>query len=86
MIFEKLSLDTLCLLKSQGYNILTSKSSFEEDNLIWYPDRLIDINGYLLGVKVKGMHSISDCRILLVDDAIIYYEELDLIGDVFMWL
>lgn len=86
MQFEKLTLACLKILRSEGYNILTSKKTKKKSSVIWYADKLKDVNDYLTGCEVKGMNPFYMYQILVIDDAIKNKKNVDLVGNVFMWL
>lgn len=84
MKFEKLTHSNLKILKSKGFNILTSNNSLTDETLVWFPERINDIFDYLIAHDINCIIPHQEFEILVIDDAIRIMEEEYLIGDVFI--
>lgn len=78
MEFKKLTIETLKLLKSRGFNILTSNNQLTDTKVIWFPEKVDDINDYLM--EVAG----EEPTFIVIDDALSNVEEVYLYAEVFM--
>ena len=85
MKFEKLTHFQLKILKSKGYNILTSNQNLTDEKVVWFPERVEDVMTYLLALDTSGkMVPFKEPNLMVIDDAIKNIREEDLIGEVFI--
>ena len=78
MRFERLSHFQLKILKSRGFNILTSNNQLTDSNVIWFPEKVDDLGEYWMEVaSVKPI-------MLIISDALDNVPEEHLIGEVFI--
>ena len=85
MRFEKLTYCQLKILKSKGYNILTSNQKLTDAQVFWFPERVEDAMDYFLALDISGkIEPFKEPNILVIDDALENIREEDLIGEVFI--
>lgn len=85
MKFEKLTHEQLNILKSKGFNILTSNNSLTDEKVIWFPERVPDVWEYLLELDCNHkMIPLQEPNILVIQDALDNIRNEDLIGEVFI--
>lgn len=85
MRFEKLTYCQLKILKSKGYNILTSNQKLTDAQVVWFPERVDDVCEYLIGLDTNGQITpLNEPNILVIQDALDNIREEDLIGEVFI--
>lgn len=82
MKFEQLALANLKILKSKGFNILTSNNKLTDDHILWFPESVADVCDYLITLDTKGTTPFQEPNILVIDDAISNIEDENLIGEV----
>ncbi|MEN5436478.1 hypothetical protein ABE545_22805 [Sphingobacterium faecium] len=85
MKFVPLSRVILLELKRNGYNILTSKNTVDDENPTWYPLTVPDVDDYLLQLDCSGSIVPEEVQVLLViEDALDNIHEGQLQGEVFI--
>ena len=85
MKFVPLSRVILLELKRNGYNILTSKNTVDDENPTWYPLTVPDVDDYLLQLDCSGSIVPEEGQVLLViEDALDNIHEGQLQGEVFI--
>ncbi|MCW2259233.1 MULTISPECIES: hypothetical protein [Sphingobacterium] len=85
MKFVPLSRVILLELKRNGYNILTSKNTVDDENPTWYPLTVPDVDDYLLQLDCSGSIVPEEEQVLLViEDALDNIHEGQLLGEVFI--
>ena len=82
MKLERLTIELLFKLKSQGYNIITYNNKVSDHNIIWFPETIENIQEYLLGLSNLGKIVYEDPNILVIDYVIKNLSDDELIGDV----
>lgn len=88
MEFVKLTHAILRQLKDQGFNILISTSTLDNEDPSWVPDS-VDIELFLSGDTsevIRRSIPLQEIHLLLLDDALENIREEDLIGHVFFHL
>lgn len=77
MKFTALNYKTLTTLKKRGYNILTSNNNLTDETVYWYPEKIQDLDNYLVGLIPPPF---QEPNLLVIDDALNNIDEQDLIG------
>lgn len=83
MRFEKLNHKNLRYLKSKGYNLLTSNNKLSDEHVIWFPERIDNLCDHLSEFDLLDPTADFEPSILLIQFAIDYMSEDDLVGEVF---
>jgi len=81
MKFVKLDHQVLLSLKEQGYNVLTSVNTVDDDNPTYMPQKVGNLWDYLEGVPSVPM---QERALLVIDDAMQNIREEDLKGSVWV--
>lgn len=85
MQFENVSKRILKELLSKGYNILTSNESLSADVVYWYPEKVENVNDYLIHLDIiDAIEPLKEPNILVIQDALDNIEDEDLIGLIFI--
>jgi hypothetical protein len=85
MKFVPLSRVILLELKRNGYNILTSKNTVDDENPTWYPLTVPDVDDYLLTLDCKeSIDPMEEQALLVIEDALDNIDEVQLQGEVFI--
>ena len=85
MNFVPLSRVILLELKRNGYNILTSKNTVDDENPTGYPLTVPDVDDYLLQLACSRSIVPEEGQVLLViEDALDNIHEGQLLGEVFI--
>jgi len=82
MKLERLTIELLLKLKSQGYNIITYNNKVADDNIVWFPETKENIEDYLLGLNNLGKIVYEDPNFLVIDYAIENLSNTELVGEV----
>lgn len=77
MHFVKLDIKTLQILNRQGYNILRSVNSVDDENPTWIPEKVKDVFEYCLNMD-------SESALIVINEALLNIDPDDLIGDVLL--
>jgi hypothetical protein len=77
MQFVKLDTKILQRLSQQGYNILRSVNTVDDENPSWIPEKVDDVFGYILEMD-------SESALIVITDALLNIDPDDLKGVVLL--
>lgn len=77
MRFVKLDIKILQVLYRQGYNILRSVNTIDDENPSWIPDKVEDVFEYILEMD-------PEFALIVISDALMNIDPDDLKGDVLL--
>lgn len=77
MRFVKLDIKILQVLYRQGYNILRSVNTIDDENPSWIPDKVEDVFEYVLEMD-------PEFALIVISDALMNIDPDDLRGDVLL--
>lgn len=83
MRFEKLNHNNLKYLHSRGYNLLTSNSPTSVPSVIWFPEKVDNLCEHLSNFDLLGPDADLEPSIMLIQFAIDYLSEEELVGELF---
>lgn len=83
MRFEKLNHNNLKHLQSKGYSLLISNNKLSDETIVWFPEKIDNLSEHLSDFDVLDTNAELEPSILLIQFAIDYMSEDELVGDVF---